>query len=197
MRIKRTAFILGMCICLLLCSCGKEKKKIKRIELSKVQNICELSTLKCRYNNVAKSVKESGSGILHWGEKDRKFWIEYTGEAEIGIDMSKVKMEIKDENVMITLPKAELLEIKIDRNTLNEESFVASDDAFFNKNKITASDQQSAIKDAQKKMRQQVEQDEALFSQAEERAKKLIGNYVEKMGNAAGVEYRITWKEFG
>lgn len=195
MKVKRAAVILGISVCVLLCSCGKEKKQIKALELSAVQNICELSTLKCCYNNLAKSTKESGSGILHWGEKDRKFWIEYTGEAVIGIDMSKVKMEVKKEKVMITIPKAELLEIKIDKKTLDQDSFVVSDDSWFNKNEITAKDQQKAIKTAQKKMEEQVKKDDALFLQAEEKAKKLIGNYVKNIGKETGVDYEIVWKE--
>ncbi len=195
MKIKRRLGIVLLCGCVFLCSCGKEKKQVKLPELSAVQNICELSTLKCRYNNLAKSVKESGSGFLHWGEKDRKFWIEYTGEADIGINMSKVRMQVKGDRVVITMPKAELLQIKVDDKTLTPDSFVLSEDSWFNKNEITAEDQQKAIKTAQKKMKKQVEKDEGLFSQAEERAKKLIGNYVKEIGKAAGVEYEITWRE--
>ena len=192
---KRAVYIWVLGLCMFLCACGKEEKQAKLPEISTVQNICELSTLKCRYNNLAKSVKESGSGILHWGEKDRTFWIEYTGEVEIGVEMSKVGMKVKGEKVTITMPKAKILQTKIDDNTLNTDSFVMSEDSWFNKNEITTKDQQGAIKNAQEKMLKQVEQDEALFAQAEERAKRLIGNYVKEMGKAAGVEYEIVWKE--
>ncbi|MBR1743713.1 MAG: DUF4230 domain-containing protein [Lachnospiraceae bacterium] len=181
---------------LLLCSCGKEKVKPKEPELSVVRNICELSTLKCRYNNLAKSKKEKGSGPLHWFEKERKFWIEYTGEVEIGIDMSKVTMDVnaKKARVTVSMPKAKLISIKADENTLNEDSYVFSKDAFFNKNEITARDQQKAMKKAQESMKKKVEGDEALFLQAEGNAKKLIENYIEQMGKVSGVEYKVVWK---
>ncbi len=74
---------------------AKEEVNIAANEpaLSQVRSICELATLECYYHNVAKSTKTKGTGLAHVGEKERKFWIEYTGVARIGIDMSDVNMK--------------------------------------------------------------------------------------------------------
>ena len=40
------------------------------------------------------------------GEKERKFWSEYTGVAKIGIDMSDVNMKVDGTSVEITIPDA-------------------------------------------------------------------------------------------
>ena len=45
--------------------------KINAPDIAQIRTICELATLECYYHNVAKSVKEKGSGLLHIGE-DRK-----------------------------------------------------------------------------------------------------------------------------
>ena len=42
-------------------------------------------------------------------QKDRKMWIEYEGEAVLGIDMSKLGVQIKNDSVDISMPKAEIL----------------------------------------------------------------------------------------
>lgn len=66
--------------------------------------------------------------------------------------MSKVQMEIKESDIEITLPEAEVLDISIDKKTLNEDSYITSQNSW-NKNKITAEDQTEAIEKAQEEMR--------------------------------------------
>lgn len=160
-------------------------------DLSQIRNICELATLECYFRNVAKSVKEKGTGISHWGEKDRTFWIEYTGIAKIGIDMAKVTMQVDGTNVIITLPEAEILSYKVDEIT--ENSYITSPDSWFNKNPITAEEQTAAVEQAQAEMKSNVENNSALFIRAQDRAKKLIENYITQLGEASGIAYQIIW----
>lgn len=105
-------------------------------ELIQIRNICKLATIKCCYNNVAKSVKSAGTGIWHLGEKERTFWIEYSGEAEIGIDMSEVKMNVVDNEVTITMPEAQILSITVNPESYTDDSYVISPDSKLNKNPI-------------------------------------------------------------
>ena len=97
-------------VCLLVISmlciggCGdKNQKKEEEADFSAISSVCELATLKCYYHNVAKSTKEKGSGLAHLGEKERKFWIEYTGVVKIGIEMSDVKT-LREKRVVGILP---------------------------------------------------------------------------------------------
>lgn len=162
-------------------------------DIMQIRSICNLATLKCYYHNVAKSVKKAGSGISHIGEVDRKFWIEYTGIATIGIDISKVNMEIEGEKVTVFMPNAKLLSIDIQESDLNEESYISSGDSWFNNNKITADDQTAAINDAQSTMVKSVESNDTLLLNARNRAQDLIENYIVQLGKLANVEYQIEW----
>lgn len=56
-----------------------------------------------------KSIKEKGSGLSHILEKERIFWIEYSGSVKFGIDMSKVDMQVSGTQITITIPRARLL----------------------------------------------------------------------------------------
>lgn len=44
-------------------------------DLMQIKNTCDLATLKCCYNNVAKRTKAPGTGLAYF--EKRVFWIEY------------------------------------------------------------------------------------------------------------------------
>lgn len=189
MKEKRVIAILLMLTLMMGSLQGCSKKETPVPELTQVRSICNLATLKCYYHNVALSEKEASNFL----EKDKKFWIEYTGIANVGIDMSKVQMKIDGEKVKVTLPSAKLLNISIEENDLNENSYFFSDDGIF-KNKITADDQAKAINDAQEEMKKEVRENTAVMASAQNRAKTLIENYIKQLGEASGIEYQIEWK---
>lgn len=179
-----------------LCACGgdtqdEEKDLSKEPDLSQVRSICELATLECYYHNVAKSTKTKEIGFSHIGEKDRKFWIEYSGVAKIGIDMSKVNMELEGETITITMPEAKLISMEIPQ--FEVDNYISTEDGW-NKNKITAEDQTAAIENAQNQMKATVMSNSAMFIQAQERAKKLIENYVAQLSELSEQTYHIEWK---
>jgi type IV secretory pathway VirJ component len=191
---KKMMLMLVMIILLaMLCACSNEEEEnISSIkpEEEQVRSICEMSTLECYYHNVAKSTKTKGTGITALGEKDRTFWIEYTGVAKIGIDMSKAKMDMDDENhITIHLPEAEVMNVEVVGDTLN---YISSADGW-NKNEITAEDETNAINEAQKEMEETVKENSSLLMSAQDRAKKLIENYITKLGESTGITYEITW----
>ncbi|MBQ7036222.1 MAG: DUF4230 domain-containing protein [Clostridia bacterium] len=177
------------CLCLLTTGCKpKENVPVQKPDIMQIRAICNLATLECYYNNVAKSNKTG-----NWAQKDRKFWIEYTGIAKIGIDMSKVNMEINGTEVMVTLPDAELLNIDICENDLNSASYIQSGDGWLFKNKITAEDQTFAINSAQTEMSENVKNNRSLLLNARDRAQDLIENYIKRMGEMSGITYAINW----
>lgn len=194
MKKKRISVVVLLICCCLLCGCEKKQKQTFMPEEEQIRKICELSTIECHYNNVAKGIQTKGEGILHLGEKDRKYWVEYTGVAKLGIDMSKVSMEIEENNIVIKMPEAEIQFMGYDEDSYNEESVITSEDNFFNKNKITVEKQQEAIAEAQKTMEETILGNKELMSNAQNRAKILIENYINEIGNATGVTYNIEWK---
>ncbi|MBQ2729188.1 MAG: DUF4230 domain-containing protein [Clostridia bacterium] len=170
-------------------SCAnKDKSENTTPELKQIKSICTLATLECHYNNVAKGKKEVDNGISHLFEKEREFWIEYTGTAKIGIEMENVTMKITDTNIKITMPKAKLLSTNYDEDTYK---IVSSKDGI---NKKTAEDQENAINEAQENMKTAVENNSSLMGAAQRRAETLIENYINQLGSFSGVEYTITWE---
>lgn len=160
-------------------------------EISQIREICELATLECYYHNVAKSTKEKESGLLHIGEKDRTFWIEYSGSAKFGIDMSKVNMTVKGDQITITLPEAKLLGLS--DYVFTPDNYIASDDGI-NKNPITAENQTEAIANANAQIEELFSNNETLLIRAQDRAKMLIENYINQLGSLSGIQYHITWE---
>ncbi|SES65336.1 Protein of unknown function [Pseudobutyrivibrio sp. C4] len=162
-------------------------------QVDQIKNICELATLRCYYHNVAKSQKSAGKGFSHFGEKDRTFWIEYTGEVEISFDTSKLEISQDGTNITLKLPEP-IISCSVDETSWNEDSYVISDDNFVQKNPITASDQTNAINEAQESMKQDVINRSTLVHTAELQAKSLIENYINQIGDTTGTEYTITWE---
>ena len=173
-----------------LCACAEEET-VPVLKEEDIRAVCELATLECYYNNVAK-IEKKASNIF---QKDRKMWIEYEGVARIGIDMSELTISISGNSITMTMPKAEILSIKPKEETLNEKSYVTSDDGWLIKNPITAEDQQKAITEGQKEMETALLNNTGLFERAEKRAKELIESFITQMSKTIGQEYTIVWKE--
>lgn len=210
---KRKANIIGLIICgtLVLTSmfgCGSSKteeipSEIEELvtdedganvpRIDRVKAICELSTLKCYYHNLAKSKKSPGTGITHIGERERTFWIEYTGVAEISYRSELVKMEQEGKTITITLPDP-VISCNAEQPSITEESYVMSEDSKFQKNPITPEDQTQAFREAQAKMEEEVKNNTALIASAELQAQELIENYIRQIGSVTDVEYTIIWK---
>lgn len=193
MEKKIVLFIIICILCNFIYACsGKTENSLPENEpdISQIRSICDLATLECYYHNVAVSTKEKGSGLLHIGEKKRSFWIEYSGVAKLGINMSKVTMEKEGTDIIITIPKAELLELS--DYSFTKDSYISSEDGI-NKNPITAENQIDAIAAAQEDIRQTFSNDDSMLMRAQDRAKKLIENYINQLGSISQTNYQIQW----
>ena len=180
-------------ICMLavsVCSCSKDPASVQAPDISRLRAICELATLECYYHNVAISTKEKGSGLPHIGEKEREYWIEYSGVAKLGVNISKVNMEMEGRQIIITIPKAELLGLS--DYSFSADSYISEDDGL-NKNPITSENQTEAVKAAQEDIRQKFAQDDAMLIRAQEREKNLIENYINQLEKISEVNYEIKW----
>ncbi|MGM9927956.1 MAG: DUF4230 domain-containing protein [Bacillus sp. (in: firmicutes)] len=176
-----------MCFSSVACSSDKFAKEITP-QTSQMKSICELATMDCYYHNVAKYFKEDVSGSLWW-KKDRKFWVEYAGVVTVGIDTSLVNIEVDDENVTITIPPAKVLGCKVDEATLNDDSFIIAK----NSAKVEAKHQSEAFMEAQSIMQEEASSDTVLLKDAQQKAQKLLEDYVKNIGNCEGKTYKIKW----
>ena len=113
---------------------------------TQLQSICKLATLKCYYNNVAKTTLEGN--VL---QRDSKLWIEYSGTVNMGVDFSKVTLEVDGNRLYITMPDAEVL--SVGDPEISEDSYYLSEQGIFSA-KITAEDERDAFIKAQDNMEQ-------------------------------------------
>ena len=184
---KYLSVILIIMMCFSSMSCAKEIKNIA-LETSQMKSICELAVMECYYHNVAKYKEENATGILWW-EKDRHFWMEYAGVVTIGVDTSLMNIEVKDENVTITIPPAKVLGCKVDETTLTEDSFIVAQ----NSAKVEAEHQTEAFKSAKDKLESEAKSNFTLLAAAQQRVQKLLEDYVTNIGNSVGKTYKIKW----
>lgn len=184
---KFLSVILIIMMCFSSVSCAKEIKNIAP-EPSQMKAICELAVMECYYHNVAKYKEENATGMLWW-EKDRHFWMEYAGVVTIGIDATQLSIEVKDENVTITIPPAKVLGCKVDETTLTEDSFIVAK----NSAKVEAEHQTEAFKSAKDKLESEAKSNFTLLAAAQQRVQKLLEDYVTNIGNSVGKTYKIKW----
>jgi uncharacterized lipoprotein YehR (DUF1307 family) len=197
-RIISLMSVLVLVISLCACSASAvesdtEESTATEPDRSEIIAICKLATLECYYHNVAKSTKAAGSGITHWGEKDRTFWVEYSGVAKLGVDMSKGDVEIDGDTITIYIPEAEIISIQAAQSSMSDT--IANNDAFFNKNQIELDDVTAAVKVAEEDIQNQIINDTSLLTSAQDRAKKLIENYINQLGEMTGSTYTVKWED--
>ncbi len=184
---RKNIVILIVLLLLVITGCGKKNADVKP-SLSQVRNISDLATVKAYYHNVAKVEKKKGQGLTHLFEVDRKYWIEYTGVVKIGIKMSSITIDEKDNVVTINMPRAEILSHHCEN--YNDDSIYKNEDGF-NENKIEDSEINEAIKKADEEMLEKVKNNQSLFNRAEDGAEKLIQNYIEQVGKISGKKYEV------
>ncbi len=155
---------------------------------SQMKAICELAVMDCYYHNVAKYELKDAEGFLWW-TKDKNFWIEYSGVVTLGVDVSRVTVEVDGTKVTISIPAAEVLSCTVDSSSLTEDSFIVAQDSAA----IEAEDEVYAFADAQAKLEETASQDTALLASAQQQAQQLLEDYITNIGKATGKSYSIEW----
>lgn len=187
---KSICALLSLLLLLPLAACGKAPETSVTLEpkASQMKAICELAVMDCYYHNVAKFREENAEGFLWW-QKDKHFWIEYSGVVTLGIDASLVNVEVNGTEVSVTMPKACVLSCTVDSASLTDESFIVAK----NSAKIEVEDEVAAFAAAQEHLEAAASRDTALLSGAQQRAQSLLEDYIRNIGRAMGREYTITW----
>lgn len=169
-----------------------KKEDISTVEFSSVDKICELSTLRCYYHDVAEYEKQPDGlfqyGLFKYGYK--KFWIEYDGIVELGIDVDKVQVNQPDENniVYVYVPDARIIDVNADKDTMSDP--IVETGKFTS---ITTEEKTKAFSDAQKTMRENAEANNALLKQAKVNAMKLLEQYIVNVGRQMDQIYTVKW----
>lgn len=168
----------------------KLKKQPIAPDFSGIDTICELATLECYYHNVVEYEKQPDGlfqyGLFQYGYK--KMWMEYEGIIKVGIDVNEVQVEQPDENnvVRITIPSARIMDVDVDPYSMSDPIV---DTGILTT--ITTEEKSQAFVETQKAMRESAERDGYILSQAQENAKKLLKQYVIKVGEQIGQNYTV------
>lgn len=170
-------------------SCGNvASTKTVEPRTSEVQSICELAVMECYYHNVAKFLEKDAEVTFFW-KKDKHFWVEYSGTVKLGVDVSRVKLAVSGTDVTIEIPEAKVLNSHVDSASLTKDSYIVAQDSAA----ITADDETMAFKQAQIQLEETAANDKTLLAMAQNRAQKLLEDYVNNIGDAIGKKYTIQW----
>ena len=191
---KKIVGLMMTFVMVVLCaSCAapaEEDLSALKLQEKQIKAICELAVMDCYYHNVAKFTEEDAQGMLWW-KKDKRFWVEYSGVVQFGVDVSQVEIDVgvNDTTVKITLPEAKVLGCKVDSSSLSEDSFIVDKDSA----DIEAGDEVAAFDEAQRQLEKLASSNKVLLGNAQQRAQELLGEYVRNIGAAVGKDYQIEW----
>lgn len=172
---------------LLTTACGKAEAPVLPVpQEEQMKAICQLAVLECDYHNLAKFEQKDASKFL-WMPKDKRFWVEYSATAVLGIDADQVSMELQGDVVSITLPRARVLNCEVNGDSLSPDSYIVDKDSA----PVTAEDEVHAFQEAQNNLQQTVEADSDMLDLAQTRVEELLKNYVTSLAKATGTEYRV------
>lgn len=160
-----------------------------RPDFSGYEKVAELATLECTFHNVAEIYNDGTDILFGINVGYKKAWFEYDGKVQLGIDVSKVKIDGPDANnvVTISIPDVHVLGIPdADESTFSD---IYKDTGVLTQ--IETVDQDMALREAQAEMREAAESNPELISQARKRAETLLGQYVMTVGRAHGQNYEI------
>lgn len=173
-----------------LAGCGKEPIKAETIDVKEMREIAELAAVDCYFHNVAKSDKNLTKGWYEfWKDDKMRFWVEYDGIVKIGIDVSQLSVNVDGNVVTITMPPAVVLSASVNEDTLSPDSFYYDPNA----KHPNAQEQTEAFDNAQEEMVAVADANESLKESARDNAKTLLENYVKRVGDLLGIEYKIEW----
>ena len=173
---------------LLTTACGKaEEPALPLPQEEQVKTICQLAVLECEYHNLAKYQDGQKVERFLWMTKGKRFWVEYSATVVLGIDADQVNMELQGDVVSITLPRARVLNCKVNGDSLSKDSYIVDKDSA----PVTAQDEVAAFQDAQDGLQKTVEADNNMMNLAQKRAEELLRNYVNSLAKATGTEYQV------
>lgn len=159
--------------------------KTNTYNLFSIETISELTTLECRYHNVA--VRDNEGDWLGIGKQ--YVWMEYDVILKAGVDIDKVQIEepTNDGVVKIYLPPAEIFSASDDKTTIFKP--VCELGPFTT---LTADDERRIISEGIEKLKNDTATKEVI-SQAYISAKKVLEQYVINVGKLMGENYTVEW----
>lgn len=144
--------------------------------LARIDNIKELATVKYNYTGVISYKDYLKFMNLNLPLTEKYFIIKYSGYLKAGVDFSRVKVDIINEVVHVSIPKAKILDTVIDEKSI--QVFNESDNAF---NPIKIDDYNKALSTEKSTMQREAIK-QGLLKDATDQAKLAITSLLKGMG---------------
>ena len=148
----------------------KEPEITRTVILERLEGASELITTKYYYSEIGKF--ENSLDMNGWDiPLTKKFFIlTFEGEADLGVDLSKAKVNIEEEKILVELP-----EVKILNNTIDENSIEIYDESKNIFNPISINDYKNFATDQKEKVEKEI-QSKNIYEESKENTIKAIQN---------------------
>lgn len=167
-----------LAVLLLINRSGKEEGRSydSSTVFSKISHIQELSTVKYNYTGVIgyKDAKKFFNINIPLTEKF--FLVKYNGYLKAGVDFDKILVDVDDDKVRVSIPRARIFDIVIDENSITV--YNESDNAF---NPIKISDYNQALAKEKETMRRDAIK-QGILKDANQHAELAIKSMLKEMG---------------
>ena len=194
-KIKLSLFSKNLIIsCVMLCVAAlilivyfifKPENKTYKQDLFDIQVISELTTLTCKYHNVAVLDQEGD-----WAGYGSKYvWFEFDAEVNVGVDMNLVRVEepTSDGIVRVYLPPAEIFDASDIEGTISKpvcELGILT--------KLLPKEEREIISQATTRLKEDTKTQEVIL-QAYDSAKNVLEGYIINVGKMMGEDFTVEW----
>lgn len=190
-------FLLGMIIVLLMIpSCNSVNSSVTppsaTIMKKEIQNIAELSTVKCKVhlNGTGEKTVKSAIDIFGkgWFSSDYPVVFGYDAEFEVGVTIDNVEIDETGQTVLVKLSEPKITRCEILKGADQEKEYPMivydkEEKIIKEKKQATLSERNEIRNDAEKMLRERLEETKPNFDLAEQTAKELISSYVHSVSD--------------
>ncbi len=167
-----------LAVLLLINRSGKEEGRSydSSTVFSKISHIQELSTVKYNYTGVIGYKDAMKFFNINIPLTEKFFLVKYNGYLKAGVDFDKILVDVDDDKVRVSIPRARIFDIVIDENSITV--YNESDNAF---NPIKISDYNQALAKEKETMRRDAIK-QGILKDANQHAELAIKSMLKEMG---------------
>lgn len=176
-----TLFFMGTTVGLALFMLfGKRAKEEVRYDssiiMSKIVHIQELATIKYNYAGVIGYKDAMKLFKLNVPLTEKYFLLKYNGYLKAGVDFNRIKVDVHEDKVHVSMPRAKIFDIVIDENSVTV--YNESENAF---NPIKISDYNQALSSEKETMRKDAVS-QGILKDANRQAELIVKSLLQEMG---------------
>ena len=173
-------------------SCKKKDNVDLEKVVSSIQLTGDLVTKKVYYHNVAEY--DDNNFFMRLLGVDKKVWIEYTGLADLMIELGSVEKKVEGNKIYVRIPKTKISKVYVQNDNASDIVFYTPDGQIFNLGNVSSSEGTKALQYAQEKMTQAIKEDLSLLRMAQTRASRLIEEKIKEFASDSDYSYTIIWE---